>query len=182
MYAETRADGPHVALNMEAHAIVTPEGVRIAPAGNEELAVKVRDFKVNGRIATMTVQQPVRMNKKFMRALHKIAFELLCFQKGAELVVSPAYDPVRNYVLRGQGNREMVLTRSAEAGGWERPRFGLQHDPSWPGWIGIIRLASTFFIDLSPANVFFAKARQDELMANHMITWTDKNGGRAAEK
>jgi len=179
MYAERRKDGPHVALNMEAHAVVTAEGVRIAPAGSEQLAVRVKDFKVNGRIATMTIQQPVRMDKRFMRALHKIAFELLCFQKGPELVLDSAYDPLRRYILRGQGNREMVLTRSAEAGGWERPHFGLQHVPSWPGWLAIIRLASTFYIDLTPANVFFAKARQSELMANNMIKWSDRNGGRA---
>jgi len=179
MYAEVRADGPHVALNMETHAIVTPEGVRIAPAGSDQLAVRVKDFKVNGCIATMTIQQPVRMDKRFMRALHKAAFELLCFQKGAELVLDTAYDPIRRYILRGQGNRQMVLTRSAEAGGWERPHFGLQHVP---GWLGIIRLASTFYIDLSPGNVFFAKASQSELMANNMIKWSDRNGGMAVAK
>ena len=182
MYAEVRADGPHVALNMETHPIVTPEGVRIAPAGSDQLAVRVKDFKVNGRIATMTIQQPVRMDKRFMRALHKAAFELLCFQKGAELVLDTAYDPIRRYILRGQGNRQMVLTRSAEAGGWERPHFGLQHVPGWPGWLGIIRLASTFYIDLSPGNVFFAKASQSELMANNMIKWSDRNGGMAVAK
>ena len=181
MYAENRSDGPHIALNMEDHAIVTPDGVRVGPAGSQELAVRVKDFKVNGRIATLTIQQPVRMNKRFMRALHKIAFELLCFQKSAELVLDPAYDPLRRYILLGRGNREMVLTQSAEAGGWERPHFGLRHDPAWPGWLGILRLGSTVFIDLTPENVFFAKAQQAELMANNLIKWSDKDRGSAVE-
>jgi len=129
----------------------------------------------------MTIQQPVTMDKRFMRALHKIAFELLCFQKGAELVLDPAYDPLRRYILRGEGHREVVLTRSAEAGGWERPLFGLQYHPAWPGWIGVIRLASTFYIDLTPANIFFAKARQAELMTNNMIKWSDAAGGKASD-
>lgn len=181
MYAERRSGGPHIALNLEDHAIVTADGVRIPPAGKEELAVRVKDFKVNGRIATLTIQQPVRMNKKFVRALHKIAFELLCFQKGPELVLESMYDPIRDYVLLGRGNREIVLTRSAEAGAWENPHFGLTYDPAWPGWLGIIRLASTFYIDLSPANVFFAKATPASLAANNLLKWSDKGGGRAVD-
>jgi len=169
-------------LNAEAYAIVTPEGVRIAPPATKPLAVTVKNFKVNGRLATLTIQQPVKMDKQFMRALHKIAFELLCFQKGADLVLDSDYDPLRRYILLGEGSREMVLTRSADVGGWERPHFGLQFHPSWPGWLAIIRLASTFHIDLTPANVFFAKAEQSDLMANNMIKWSDANGGSASAK
>lgn len=181
MYAVRRSDGPHIALNMEDHVILTPDGVRVGPATTQELAVRVKDFKVDDRIATLTIQQPVRMNKRFIRALHKIAFELLCFQKGAELVLDPVYDPIRRYILLGRGNREMVLTQSAEVGGWDGPHFGLQYDPSWPGWLAIIRLASTFYIDLSPENVFFAKAAQADLMANNLLKWSDKDGGQAVE-
>jgi hypothetical protein len=181
MYAETRRDGPHIALNMEDHAVVRPDGVRIEPAGTQELAVRVKDFKVNGRMAELTIQQPIRMNKRFMRALHKIGFELLCFHNGHQMILDPAYDPIRHYVLLGRGNREMVLTQPAETGGWERPLFGLRHDPSWPGWLGIIKLALTFYIDLSPGNVFFTKAQQSDLIANNLIKWSDKDGGRAVE-
>ncbi len=181
MYAERRSDGPHMALNMEDHIIVTPDGVRVAPAADKELAVRVKDFKVNGRIVTMTIQQPVRMDKLFMRALHKIGFELLCFQKGPQLVLDSAYDPLRRYILQGHGNREMVLTRSADAGAWEHPLFGLSHDPAWPGWVATIRLGSTFYIDLTPGNVFFAKATPASLMANNLIKWSDKDRGRVVD-
>ena len=178
MFVQHRADGPHVSLNMEDHPIITPEGVRIPPAGTDQMAVRVEDFKVEGRFATLTIQQPTRMNKKFVRALHKIAFELLCLNRGSDFVLQHKYDPFREYILYGRGAREMVLTCSAEVGSWERPHFGLRHDPTWPGWLAIIRLAATFYIDLSPNNEFFAKAKLVELMANDMIKWSDKDGGK----
>ncbi len=179
MFAEHKGDGPHVSLNMEDHPIVTPYGVRIPAAGSNEMAVRIKDFKVEGRFATLTIEQPTRMNKKFVRALHKIAFELLCLNRGPDFVLQPKYDPLREYILHGRGAREMVLTCSAEVESWERPHFGLRHDPTWPGWLAIIRLAATFYIDLSPNNEFFAKAKPADLMANDMVKWSDKDGGKA---
>jgi len=176
MFAQHRPDGPHVSLNMEDHPIVTGDGVRIPPAGSHEMAVRVKDFRVEGRIASLTIQQPTRMNKRFVRALHKIAFELLCLNRGPDFVLHHKYDPIRDYILHGRGSREMVLTSSAEAGSWEQPHFGLRHDPTWPGWLAIIRLAATFYIDLSPANEYFAKTNLAELMANNMMKWSDKDG------
>jgi len=110
---------------MEQHAVVTDDGVRIAPASRDEMAVRVTDFRVNGRIASMKIHQPTRMNKRFVRALHKIGFELLCLNRGAEFVLSKRFDPLRSYILRGQGSRDMVLTTSAKAGSWEQPIFQL---------------------------------------------------------
>jgi hypothetical protein len=178
MFAQHKSDGPHISLNMENHPVVTPDGVRIPPAGSDEMAIRVSDFKVEGRFVTVTIQQPTRMNKRFVRALHKIAFELLCLNRGADFVLQEKYDPIRNYVLHGRGSREMVLTSSAEAGSWEQPHFALRHDASWPGWLGIIRLGATFYIDLSPANEFFAKADLAQLEANNMMKWSDKGGGK----
>ena len=178
MFAQHKADGPHVSLNMEDHPIVTPDGVRIPPAGTDQMAVHVKDFKIEGRVATLTIRQPTRMNKRFVRALHKIAFELLCLNRGPDFVLHSKYDPLREYILHGRGSREMILTCSAEAGSWEQPHLGLRYDPSWPGWLGIIRLAATFYIDLSPTNLFFAKASPAELIANNMMKWSDKDGGK----
>ncbi len=178
MFAQRKADGPHVSLNAEPHAVVTAEGVRIAPPSDDPMAVRVTDFKVDGRMASMTIHQPTRMNKRFVRALHKIGFELLCLNRGAEFVLHEKFDPLRSYILRGQGSRDMVLTTSAEVGSWERPLFGLRHDPSWPGWLAVIRLGATFYIDLSPGNEYFAKANLAELEANNMVKWSDRDGGK----
>src|SRR6266516_4108740 len=178
MFAQRKADGPHVSLNAEPHAVVTAEGVRIAPPSDDPMAVRVTDFKVDGRMASMTIHQPTRMNKRFVRALHKIGFELLCLNRGAEFVLHEKFDPLRSYILRGQGSRDMVLTTSAKAGSWEQPLLQLRSDPSWPGWLAIIRLAATFYIDLSPGNEYFAKANLAELEANNMVKWSDRDGGK----
>src|SRR6266496_1673102 len=84
MFAQRKADGPYLSLNMEQHSVVTADGVRIAPASGDEMAVRVTDFKIEGRISSMKVHQPTRMNKRFERALHKIGFELLCLNRGTE--------------------------------------------------------------------------------------------------
>ena len=178
MFAQRKADGPHVSLNAEAHTVVTADGVRIAPPSDDPMAVRVTDFKVDGRIVSMTIHQPTRMNKRFVRALHKIGFELLCLNRGAEFVLHEKFDPLRSYILRGQGSRDMVLTTSAEVGSWERPLFGLRHDPSWPGWLAVIRLGGIFYVDLSPGNLYFAKADLAQLEANNMVKWSDKDGGK----
>lgn len=178
MFAVRKADGPHVSLNMENVAVVTPDGARIGPAGTDEMAVRVIDFKVEGRMAEMTIRQPTRMNKRFVRALHKIGFELLCLNRGPDFVLNKKFDPLREYILHGRGSREMVMTCSAEEGSWEEPHFALRHDPTWPGWLAVIRLGATFYIDLSPANEFFAKADVAQLEANNMMKWSDQDGGK----
>ncbi len=178
MFAVRKADGPHVSLNMEKQPVVTPDGVRINPGGTDEMAVRVSGFKVDGRLATMTIHQPTRMNKKFVRALHKIGFELLCLNRGPDFVLNPKFDPLHEYILHGRGSREMVMTCSAEVGSWEQPHFGLRHDPTWPGWLAVIRLGATFYVDLSPANEFFGKADLAQLEANNMMKWSDKESGK----
>ena len=178
MFAQRKAGGPHVSLNAEPHTVVTADGVRIAPPGDDPMAVRVTDFKAHGQMASMTIHQPTRMNKRFVRALHKIGFELLCLNRDAEFVLHEKFDPLRSYILRGQGSRDMVLTTSAEVGSWERPLFGLRHDPSWPGWLAVIRLGATFYVDLSPENLYFAKANLAELEANNMVKWSDRDGGK----
>lgn len=178
MFAERRSDGPHIHVNAENYDVRTLDGVHIQPAGTHEMAVRVKDFKIEGTLARVTIEQPVRMNKRFVRALHKIGFELLCLQNGAEFVLDQKYDPLREYILHGRGNREILMTRSSPEGSWEKSLFNLRHDPSWPGWLAIIRLGGDFFVDLSPANDFFLRADLAELKANDIVKWSDQDGGR----
>ncbi len=178
MFAEHRSDGPHLHINAEKHSVSTPDGVMIQPAGTREMAVRLKGFKVEGQLATAEIEQPVRMNKRFVRALHKIGFELLCLQNGAEFVLDRKFNPLREYILHGRGSRDICIECSAPVGAWEQPQFNLRHDPSWPGWLAVLTLGMTFFVDLSPANVFFARADLAELKANDLIKWSDQDGGR----
>ena len=178
MYAERRPDGPHVTLNMEKHPVITPDGIKVPPASSQELAVHVSDFQVRGRLIQLTIKHPTRMNKRFLRAIHKIAFELLCLRKGAAFVLDQTYDAIREYVLNGKGSRHVVLTLAAQAGAWEIPQFSLQYESHWPGWLAIVTLASTFYVDLTPENEFFDKADPTELLQHNMVKWSDRGGGR----
>lgn len=179
MYAEHRPDGPHVVLNLEQKPIETEDGVIVAPTNADPLAVSGSEPVIDGSRVGLSWQQPIRMNKRFIRALHKIGFELLCFQKGSELTLGESYDPIRNYVLKGIGSRTIAFTMSAPIGGWETPLFQIRTDPRWPGWLATIRLGSTFYIDLSPDNAFFANAKVAELRKHNIMLWSDRGGGRA---
>jgi hypothetical protein len=177
MYARRTPSGPELFLNPGNRPVMMADGVRVMPASAHELAVRVERLDIQDRHARLVLRQPVRLNKRFMRAIHKIAFELLCLEKGPELVLSPEFDPLRDYILRGQGSRILIVTTSAPVGGWETPIFGLKYQPGWPGWLATVRLGMTFLIDLSPANDFIAMIDVAELNKQGMALWIDAKGG-----
>lgn len=181
MHATHRSDGPFVVLNDERHPVTTDKGVVVHPTGQHEDAVRMKDFTVDGDVARFTIQQPMRVNKRFMRALHKIGFELLCFRKGAASLLDSSYDPLRAYIRYGQGDRRMVFTTSGEAGLWEQSRFSLQQIPGTEDWIAILHLASIFYLDLSAGNDLYSRVDVAQLRANNMVLWTDAGGGRPLE-
>jgi hypothetical protein len=118
------------------------------------------------------------MNKRFLRGLHKIAFELLCLQKGRAVVLSSCYDPLRKYIFQGKGSREIVLTTSADEGTWERPLFYVDRQLGWPGYLAALVLGTCFYIDLSPENSFFSRAHREDFAAAGLMRWSDRDGGR----
>jgi hypothetical protein len=178
MYAKRNRDGPHIILNAGVRAITAPDGVKVLPASGHPMSVRSSDFHRDGPYASVRFTMPMRLNKRFVRGLHKIAFELLCLQKGRSLVLASDYDPVRDYVLRGKGSREIVFTTSAEEGTWERPWFYLDRQLGWPGYLVALILGVCFYIDLSPGNSFFLRARREELVAASLMRWSDRDGGR----
>lgn len=178
MYAERRRSGPHIMLNAESHPIITPEGLTVPPAGGQPMAIHCTDFRREGRYATVCFTMPIRLNKRFVRGLHKIAFELLCLQKGRATVLDSSYDALRNYILRGKGSREIVFTTCADVGEWEKPHFFLDRQLGWPGYLVALVLGMSFYIDLSPANSFFSRAQREDLGAASLMRWSDRGGGR----
>lgn len=179
MYAWRGHDGPQLFLNSWRRPVLTREGVKVQPAGTSELAVRVEKLEIHRHTGRVVFQQPMRLNKRFMRAIHKIAFELLCLQKGAAFLLGPNFDLLRAYILRGEGNRNVILTTSAPVGGWEAPFFGLEHRPGWPGWLATVRLGITLFVDLSPDNDLVAMVKMAQLRQNGMMLWPDTEGGTA---
>lgn len=135
MFSRRNRTGPELVLNATNRPVMTSDGHKIMPAASQPLAVKVGSFRIQGSIAELVVQQPMHLNKRFMRAIHKIAFELLCFQEGPAFVLGSEFDPLRTYILLGKGSRTSIMTTSAPVGGWEAPLFQLQREPGWPGWL-----------------------------------------------
>ncbi len=52
--------------------------------------------------------------KQCVRALHKIAFEILARKFGVDEAGSSRFDAVRNFVIRGRGERVALLAPAAE--------------------------------------------------------------------
>jgi hypothetical protein len=178
MHAEHRPDGLFIVLNGERRLITTPSGTVVQPAQQHPDAVRITDFHVTGPVARITLQQPIRVNKRFMRGLHKIGFELLCFRKKAEFVLNRRFDPLRDYIRYGSGSRPILLSSSGNAGSWT-PNFTLKQIAGRDDWIAILQLAATFFIDLSPDNDLYQQVDVSQLQVNNLLLWTDVGGGKA---
>jgi hypothetical protein len=93
-------------------------------------------------------------------------------------VLDPVFNGIREYILLGHGNREIIITQSGDASTMDKPHFGLHYDPAWPGYLCEIRLGMTFFIDLSSSNTFFSNVDHSVLASNDLILWSDKDGGK----
>jgi|GEM_PF-2665586 len=58
------------------------------------------------------VTQRSEIHKRVVRAIHKIAFEMVCFRQGHEHVLSPNYNDLRKYILTGRGHWTLGLEQS----------------------------------------------------------------------
>jgi hypothetical protein len=150
MYAERRDDGPHITLNGEGYTIRNPHGISVGPAQSKEDAVRIDAWSVANGIGNVRFSQPIRYNKRLSRALHKIAFELLCFQAGAKYVLDKRYDPIREYVLHGRGTRRFAIWPNANGDDWATPKVRVEKHPAWPHWVAVLNLGATYYVDLSP--------------------------------
>lgn len=174
LYAVRQADGPHIHVNAETHKVAA-EGAIIQPAGGHLEAVRLTNLKVVEKTAEVQFTQPIRLNKKFIRALHKIAFEMLCFQEGPGLVLQERFNPIREYVVWGRGSRTILIGKEAPAGEWERPTVtvhGFQFESGIQEWAVEMALGPLFFVDLSPDNGVVA-GDDKELHATALVRLND---------
>jgi hypothetical protein len=119
----------------------------ILPAKGKPRAVNSSFDESSG---TIRVSYNMKFTKKFIRALHKIAFELLCKHEGAEYVLHDRFDALRGYILRGTGVRWVaVLTGNVTGPSMWKPGFQLERHRD-DNWIVELKLGSVYRIDLSP--------------------------------
>jgi len=144
-YARGRSNGPQLVFNAADIAINQGENV-IRPSKGQAGAV-TSSFDEGS--ATIRVSYSMKFTKTFIRALHKIAFELLCKHKGPDYVLHERFDGLRGYILRGKGDRWVAVLRGdvAAPAMWQ-PGFQLHPDRN-DNWIVEVKLGSVYRIDLS---------------------------------
>lgn len=169
-------DGPHIHLSGERKPIIVEDGIVVQPAKNHPDSVRLTEVKTIGSMAEAKFNFGMRITSKwFFRALHKIAFEMLCFQQGVNFVLDSRFDAIRDYVLRGQGSREMFMTSQLFAGQWEKPGVAMHLMRGTSDWLVELRIGPWFFIDLSPENSF-PGGTADQLLALGLVRLCDRAG------
>jgi len=86
----------------EGHHVEGPD-----PDGVSGLTLVRRGDALVARIRQRSV-----LNKRVLRAVHKIAFEMVCFQAGHDQVLSSNYNDLRTFILSGRGHWTIGLEQS----------------------------------------------------------------------
>lgn len=161
VYAERRPRGPFIILNAEQHTVTTEEGIAIQPVRKSE-QVRLEDVSVSGSIVGMRVLHPFPLTKKIFRAIHKIAFEMLCFQEGPAFVLDPKFDHIRDYVLRGRGCRHLIVKAPGDPQSLTTPSITIERIAGTVDRVVAVRLGLIFQVDLTSDEHVFAGS-DDEL-------------------
>lgn len=177
LFARREDDQPRVILNDEDEPITTDDGIVVRPVDDSPRSVEMKDLEIEGRWVSFQMSQRVRLNKRVVRALHKIAFETLCHRKGAEFVLDKAFDSVREYVLHGRGSREIIFSTEMAKDTWITPTIQLRRVPQVPGWMAMVGLGANFHLDLTPSNSIITRADPNDLRSLGMVRWSDRDGG-----
>jgi hypothetical protein len=152
--------------------VLTEDGITVHPLKYHPDAIQLKRFEKRGIIADTSFDQPMRVNKRFVRALHKIAFELLCFDQGPEYVLDHRFDPVREYIRYGRGHRSILLDKGP-VDIREKRSLGLYQ---FPGTQDRVAQIAVFFVDLSPENHIFENADGSKLAEERFVRWSDRDG------
>lgn len=181
LFAQQVDGRPRIVLNDEDEPVTTDDGVVVQPSDDSPRSVEMADFQIEGSIASFKMSQQVRINKRVVRALYKIAFETLCHRKGAEYVLASEFDSIREYVAFGRGNREIAFKTEAEPEAWTTPQIHLRRVPTAEGWLGVVRLGPAFYIDLTPDNSIVTAGEPEDFRSIGMVRWSDKDGGHPVD-
>lgn len=179
----TNIDGhPHLVLNASDKKTVTRDGIIVPPTDGGVMSIKIHPFREEGGAVAFTFTQPMRINKRFVRALHKIAFEMLCLSQheaDPERLLDPAYNPIRDYVLKGRGRRCILVDVTPTP--LDRLRVTTVKITSAGDPLasyGDISLGGLQFkVDLTPDNCLLTDL--DELLWKELgwMRWWDSSGG-----
>jgi len=171
--------GAHITLNSEAHVVFGPDGIAVPPAGTSIDAVRAVESNEAAASDQIRFTQPMRVNKRFIRAMHKIALELLCFEFGPKYVLHDRFNWLRDYVLGSRGSRVIGMAGSASLATRMPPfELHLKGVPASEDWILQLTLGFPFLVDLTHDNRVALQSDPEELRESGLILWADSNGGQ----
>jgi hypothetical protein len=138
-------------FNLDKKVKINVNGYSVSPIGKSERNIAAK-FKDN----TVSFQTKVGADPKFARGIQKIAFSSIVYFIGSELFLGNEYDPIRDFIINGKGDRKIILlpADNKEYVNEVRP---LVFDSDSKGEYGImLRLGwLVFLVDLSPQMRYF---------------------------
>lgn len=160
LYATQGPEGRHVVLNASNRSVTAPDGTIVPPADDRPGMIAIKGLVQKGREVKFDFEFGVPVNKTFIRALHKIAFEALCFvtrESDTGHVLNSRYDAIREYVRYGRGHRSILMSHAPIEEGDERLHRILLHiiqvHPQ-ETYLCDLGLMFRYLIDLAPENEY----------------------------
>ncbi len=109
-YAENNNGDISIYLNVNNPPEKIKEGVVIKSLNkNNGIISNIKMQTSEEGKATISFSQNLNVHKQVKRALHKIAFEYYCLCKGVDSELDEKFDSVRNYIIRGIGERHVLM-------------------------------------------------------------------------
>jgi hypothetical protein len=155
--ATIESTGPKISINMNPKPRASHTNVQLGPYGGSQRNIKAK-FVVNGNEAIISGSAIFGQGKKFPRGLVKIAFSCLAYHLGGEVASSKAFDPVRNFVLHGNGSRHVLAVKADDDA--FLLEIGFPYIDSHGNCSISFRIACVYFyVDFSPDEALYAKAK-----------------------
>jgi hypothetical protein len=103
----------------------------------------------------------IRVDEVFIRVLTKIAFETICWHRGADYCADTRWHRLRAFILRAEGKRTYGMPKKLEVGpgtdGVLHVPVGIMLEPAQSSigeqWLAAIRVGPSFVVDVSADNL-----------------------------
>lgn len=112
------AKGPEIFINAGPQTVeALGKNLHAASPSNGIHAVMNSGPNIVGQESQVSFKQEFGRDRKFRRAIYKVAFGTLAYHLGAAEALRDAYDPVRAFVRKGQGDFDVLMMSGGEADG-----------------------------------------------------------------
>lgn len=168
-------EGKYMSINMGPEQVKDSFQNTVAPFNGSDRHINAT-FENVGNLDSVSFDVKFAATKKFRRGIYKIGLNLLAYFLGRNKALHKDFDPIRDFVVRGKGDRTIFIKGCEDK---------IYSNRAWPPYINeqnyysiVIRLAFIEFVmDLSPDRsltpVILAKA--EEMYGDQGWTYMPKN-------